>query len=325
MRIFCVLLCLSWFVSSCSDEESSSSQFFIVNHANGQGNISLYDYPSGKLTEHFFTISASSQVTAAAKDGDHIYLHTDYYNSKLRKIGLAEGIEEKATSTWIYYKPYIDTHNGNIILSYAEQVSGNVFRSYVKIYDETLNLTDSITDANVMELRSIKVANDRLFSGQVVANTGYFIRVLDLKTRTYIASIPVPSFRQFVYLSESQLLVMTSTDYFILDTESLQSSTPINFSAGNEQVTYDSRNHVLYFLYPNAQPALVQYTLYKVDVSTGEKSLVTQFGESIVGPIVYDDKSNVIVSGGGVKIFSTKGEVLKKVALPYSALHIFIK
>jgi hypothetical protein len=187
-----------------------------------------------------------------------------------------------------------------------------------------LALQDSITEENIREMRAAKVANNRLFYHVIIEDVGSFIQVLDLSTNTIIDSIEVPLCRQLVYLDEDRLLVVLDNGYFILFTESLETTETETPGFGNDPVTYNAKDGVLYVLRSNAQPAVVPYTLSKVNLSTGQSFPLSKAGEWIEGPIVYDSKTNVIISGGGLKIFSTGGDLLKNVNLPHNALHIFV-
>lgn len=321
---------------SCRDEDKIlRSEFIVVNEVNGQGNVSIYSYPDKNLIEQFFTINSpfKQPIEAAVKDGKNLYIssrayydNTGYWKSKLRKIDLTSGTQIQEVDSWIEpQKEQFISYKGNLVLSYGGYHYNTVqnYFSCVKIYDENLILKDSITEDNVSQMRASTIANNRLFSHVIVRGIGSFIKVLDLSTKVVISSIEVPLFKQLVYLNENQLLVSTVDSYFILDTKTLEKSQPISSYLDDQAVAYSPVDNTLYTLFVNAQPALTAYRLGKINLLTGESSNLTD--ESIIGPIIFDDKTNVIVSGGGLKIFSTEGKVLQTVDLPYSTSHILIK
>jgi hypothetical protein len=123
MRVSYALLFLFLPLLSCQDEEKvNSSQFIIVNQVNGKGNISLYNYPEDKLTVQHFTLNSAgpSPVYGAIKSGNHIYMHTGFSPLKLRKIDFTTGMQAKEVDSWINSPSFIESYQGNIILSYAE-------------------------------------------------------------------------------------------------------------------------------------------------------------------------------------------------------------
>jgi hypothetical protein len=327
MRIICVLLCLSLVMLSCGDDEKvSNSQFIFINQVSGNGNMSLYDYPEGKLTEQYFTINsnAPSPVYAAIKSGNNIYMHTGFSPLKLRKIDLATGTQVKEVDSWIDSPSYMDAYQGNIILSYAVyNFEKEKYLSYIKIYDENLVLQDSIAEENVREMWAAKVVNNRLFYHVIIEDVGSFIKVMDLGTNTIIDSIEVPLCHQFVYMNENQLLVFVNTGYFILNTQSLETTETKPPGIGLDPITYSAKDNMLYVLRSNAQPSLTQYTLGKINLSTDQYTPMSETGEHIYAPIIYDEKTNVIVTGGaGLKFFSTTGSLLKTVEIPYTTKYI---
>lgn len=329
MRIIYALLCLSFSLLSCGDDEKfNSSQFIIINEVGGKGNISLYDYPENKLTEQYFTINSSvpRPVYGAIKRGSNIYMLTGFSPVRLRKIDLVTGTQVKEVDTWSYSQAHIESYQRKVILSYAEYNSDvGKYLSYVKIYDENLVLQDSITELNVIEMRAAKVVNNRLFYHVIIEDVGSFIKVMDLGTNEIIDSIEVPLCHKFVYMNENQLLVFVNTGYFILNTQSLEATVTKPPGLGSDPMTYSAKDNMLYVLRSNAQPASTQYTLGKINLSTDQYTPMSETGEHIYGPIIYDEGTNVIVTGGaGLKIFSTTGSLLKTVEMPYTTRNIFV-
>lgn len=330
MRIICVLLCLSLVLLSCEDDEKgNSAQFIFINEIAGKGSISLYDYPEGKLTEQYFTVTSTSPglVYGALKSGNYMYMHTGEVSGlKLRKIDLTTGTQVKEVNTWSYSQAHIESYQGKIILSYAEYIPDiGKYLSFIKIYDENMVLQDSITEENVREMRAAKVANNRLFYNVIIEDVGSFIKVMDLSTKTINGSIEVPPCQQFVFMDETQLLVFVNTGYFILDTQLLESTVTKPPGIGSDPMFYSAKDKILYVLRSNAQPSLTQFTLGKIDLSSGQYTPLSKVGEQIAGPIIHDEKTNVIVTGGsGLKIFSTTGSLIKTVEVPYTTRYIFV-
>jgi hypothetical protein len=90
-----------------------------------------------------------------------------------------------------------------------------------------------------------------------------------------------------------------------------------------DPITYSAKDNMLYVLRSNAQPSLTQYTLGKINLSTDQYTPMSETGEHIYAPIIYDEKTNVIVTGGaGLKFFSTTGSLLKTVEIPYTTKYI---
>lgn len=333
MRIICLFLGIFLFLFSCGgDENVKSSQFVLVNEVSGNGNISLYDYPDNKLIEQYFTINTPvpSRVFDAVKDEQYIFLHTGNPAMppyKLRKIDIVNGSQVKDADSWIstLSPVHMASNHGRVILGYIGYDSDEaMYFSCLKFYDENLVLQDSITEENARELRAMKVVNNRLFYNVIIEDEGSFIRVMDLSTNTIVDSIEVPPCHQFIYLNESQLVVMVSNGYFILDVVSLGTTETKPPGLGLDAMSFNANDNVLYVLRSNAQPASTPYTLGKIDLSTGQYTPLSKTGEWIDGPIIYDPNTNVIVSGGGVKVFSTNGELIEDVGLPFMASHIFI-
>lgn len=65
-----------------------------------------------------------------------------------------------------------------------------------------------------------------------------------------------------------------------------------------------------------------------MDLATGESTILQEGriddSQSIIGPLVYDEKSKLILAGPGIKTFSTKGEVLDKIETPTETKYIFL-
>ncbi len=253
-----------------------------------------------------------------------MYMHTGFSPLKLRKIDLATGTQLKEVNTWSYSQAYMESSHGKVILSFSEYNTdvGN-YLSYIKIYDENLVLQDSITEENVREMRAAKVVGNRLFYNVIIENVGSFIKVMDLGSNTVIDSIEVPPCQQFIFLDENQLLVFVNTGYFILNTQSLEATVTKPPGIGSDPMTYSAKDNTLYVLRSNAQPSLTQFTLGKIDLSSGQYTSLSKTGEQIQGPIMYDEQTNVIVTGGSaLKIFSTAGSLLETVEMPYTTKYI---
>ena len=175
-------------------------------------------------------------------------------------------------------------------------------------------------------IEGAKVANDKLFCSLSPTPDSHFIKVMDLSTLTFIKSIEIPErCSQLIPMGNNQLLGIHYRGFFILDTESLEIVKSTEVFITSNHVALNESENVLYYLQIAAQPSPVPYILSKLNLSNGESSYITGVHDMIVGPITYDKKAKVIVSGGGLKIFSTDGEVLKVVELPANTSHIFIK
>lgn len=327
------LLVLSCLIACSNEDELSGSRYIILNEKNGQGNFSLYDYPSKKVTEQFYTIDSDvrSRIYEANRNGNFMYISTDYWPGKLRKIDLTTGAQVGAVTSWIDTWPnltqVLDFYKTNIVTSNAAYDSDDaVYRLYIKIYDETLSLQDSIVEENIYRLNAAKIVNDRLFCSVETFNEGYRIKVMNLNTRTFIKTIGITDpYIRFISLNERQLLGVQNNGFSIIDTESMEVLKSTQVFIGSAYVTVNLPENVLYCIRPLAQPSAVPYILSKIDLVTGEASNISDYGERIDSPIMFDLTTSVIISGGGVKIFSKEGRVLQQSSLLENTSHLFIK
>ncbi len=329
-----VMVILFSLLTACDNQnELSGSRYIVLNEKNGQGNFSLYDYPSKKFTEQFYTIDSDirSRIYEANRNGNFIFISTDYWPGKLRKIDLSTGTQVAEVTSWIDTYPnltqVLDFHKTNIVTcNAAYNLDDGVYRLYIKLYDEKLSLLDSIVEGNIFRLDAAKIVNDRLFCSIETFREGYSIKVMNMNTRTFIKTIGISDrYIKFISLNERQLLAIQNNGFSILDTESMEIIKSTQVFIGSGYVTVNLQENILYCLRPLAQPSAVPFILSKIDLSTGVVTNISDYGEWVVGPILYDQKASVIVSGGGLKIFSKEGEVLQQQVLPENTTHLFIK
>jgi hypothetical protein len=318
-------------LTSCHDEEGKkiSSEYVILNEVDSESNMALYDYSTKTFTERFHQIGSiyTDRVNGAAKKENYVYVNTGYYDSKLRKIDVSSGAETAEVESWVDSTPFIDFHDTGVVVCHAGySYEHDKYLGHVKFYDENLSLQDSIAEIDMFQMDAVALANNRLFCSVAIVDKGFFIRVMDLTSRTFIDSTEISSICQrLIPLDQNHLLGIKNNGYFIMDTQSLEITTDEPLGMEADGVALDAASNILYFLYPVAQPALVPYQLKQLNLSTGMTTQVTTYPESILKPILFDDEAKVIVSGGGLKIFSRDGKVLEDVAAPATTKYLFIK
>lgn len=327
MKIPYLLLAAIPLLNSCKSEdepEASGTEYIIVNKLGGNGNVSLYNSATRAFTEQYVNFHSESTVNiqGVLKKGNYLFVQSTY-PPQLRKIDVTTGTQILRVPSWMFYTPFMDLHNTDIITLSTVDNSKDQYPVNLKIYDENLILKDSIIENGILRLNAAKVVNDRLFYSIVVANVGSVIRVMDLNTKTVLTSLETTKpFIQLVPMNNNQLLVIGVYSYFIIDTQSLEVTNQIDRPLGNN-VAYSPKGNVIYDLVSNAQPASIPYTLYKVDVMSNELTLL-KFGEAFDTPIIYNEKENVLVTGH-LKILSTEGELVNEIETPNPTYAIFIK
>jgi hypothetical protein len=316
---------LTLFLLACGEDDEavkepvSPAEFLILNDVNHKPNVSLYDYNSKALTESFYTSKSqyNDHVAAAAKKDNHLLIVTGT-ERKLIKININTGKEERVADSWIDFPPIVEFHGNNIIV--CELRSLDPMRPLVtKIYSGDLILLDSITEENVAYLSDVAISDNELFY-LVRENAGSTLKARDLTTKQMrtLAEFDQPC-SDLLWVGNNKLLVVTSDEYRIIDTRGI--SAPVVGSADITNATFDPETNTLYFLDPAAQPSPVPYYLSKLDLSTGEKTMLAN-GEHVVPPLLYDAKTKLIVSGG-IKVFSEEGDLLHTAIVSQTTNHIF--
>jgi len=309
---------LGYLLSNCSDDGEDRglmSNYIVLNKFGNQANVSLYNSANQSFIEQFYTVESPNSSTSfkgANKNGDFLYFTVGpfftgggNFHFQLRKIDTTAGTMEKSVNVWTYFETYINFYNNKVVVSHMADDG-----YCIKIYDENLILLDSITRTNIVQLEEVTINNNRLFSVVGDGNKGY-IHVMDLNTLTPLDSIEILSnVYELIPYHQDQLLCIKNSEYFILNTESLEIEDSKVVSIGHYGAALNSSEDILYYLIPQAQPSLYEFILGKVKISTGETSFVTEFDEPINDPIIFDNKGRVIVSGGGLKIFARDGEVV---------------
>jgi hypothetical protein len=318
-----IAVILITFLSGCDDGDPKvrPAEYILLNNLNNKANISLYDHNKKALTESIYTFQSQfyNPIYNAAKKDNHVVMVTAG-TLKLVKVDISSGEEVGVVDAWVSSRPFIGFHNTNIIVCEA-QVFDNRLPFITKIYSEDLVLLDSLSETGVMDFDAATIVDNELFYSVVVADQGVFIKAKNLNT-TQTRSVEISHRCQhLVSLGDSKLLAAAGDRYFIIDTSSMSVVETVS-----ESVTYpvmDTKTNALFYLKPAAQPSAVTYYLSKLNLTTGEQTVLTT-DEAIMPPLFYDAETDLIVSGG-LKVFSRKGEVLHTMSVPATTTHIFKK
>jgi DNA-binding beta-propeller fold protein YncE len=320
--------------SGCSDDEQNlSSSYWILNRLGNVGNISLYDEATQNLTESIFTINspASLTITSANRNSDHIYLTTTNTTDVLRKIDMGARVETHNVVTWLVTDQYagerfIEFHNGNVIvMATVSNFTRGMSTLIIKTYNENLVQQDSLAFDNYLGLMAAKAVGKNLYLALRNSANDKMIVVFDLTTKSITKTIPTTAVcTSLVPLNDNKLLAINPVSQLILNATSGEVEKTVKFPLMTHATVGQSDN-VIYYLHATAQPSLTPYILAKADLTTGESVVLGDGRELIQPPIVYNKRSDVIVSGGGLKIFKTDGTVKANTQAPGNTTHIFIK
>jgi hypothetical protein len=184
----------------------------------------------------------------------------------------------------------------------------------IKIYDDQLNLVDSITDNEVSDIFCFKVIDNKLFYS--VRNGGQFsIHILDLNSKLRLPYILLPTAcTEFAVASDGKfwgmmpdkiICVNAGSEDVINVIKDWPTTGSLALYGSQPSVALDESTNILFYLKPNAQPSLNPYTLYKFNLSTGNSEEAGEIGTAITAPIVLDQNINALVSVKG--LFSKEG------------------
>jgi hypothetical protein len=320
--ILLIATVFSIFAGCSSEDDSPPAQYLVVNNMGLGLNISLYDYHSRSFTESIYASAFQPPTTAikvAKQDNDVVFATSDGGHSILIKVDLKTGEEVKRVKSWIYYNPFIGFHNDQIVT--VEDLGYHVVN--IKVYDENLNLADSIMWDHVSPFATTIVGNKLLLSTFDTSGDAV-IQGIDLTTKQALPSIALNQICVSLNpLGNDRLLGVTPTSYVIIDTEKMQvvQNTQVYLSA--ESISVDAANNTAYFLGTVAQPANYRFYLGKLDLLTGEISRLLD-NEALSMPLLFDPKSKLIITGD-LKVFSTTGKTLDEVSVPSPTKHLFVK
>lgn len=334
LKQFCyVLFAIFFILTSCqkSDEVSMpGSQYIVINGLDNRVNLSFYDYTLNNLQERFYATDATAFFGANKRD-NYVFMVTDVFTPGkfLRKIDITNGKEVGLVKTWLApaenEPPFIDFNDKSVLLGAMD----NGYRLNVKMYDENLNLLDSLILTNTTFLASMKVSNKKLFASAPLFDqnnnpTGYFIRVIDLNTMKLVKDIKTPEIcTRFITMNNGQLWISQGNNFSILNTESLEFSKV----AGPASIytAPDISGKLMYSI----QNGPTSNSLIAYNLESGVTSEIAKLNRNFSNPVVYDPKAQAIVCSkgvtGGMAFFSENGKLIREVESPQFTSFIFIK
>jgi hypothetical protein len=330
-NILPALFVLTNLLAGCNDDETkvSDSKYYLVNKGNIGTTISTFEFQSKSLTPEFYTFSPENGAFVIDMDAKGNFGYATTYGQKLslKKIDLQSGADVKVIK--LHNPAFVELYN-NSIVTVGEDIpmpgSESELFAAIKIYDDELNLLDSLTDNEVTDILCRKVIADKLFYS--VRNGGQFsIHILDLISKTRLPSLLLPTACiEFVPASNGKLWGVMPDKIICIDTESAnvikdwQTSETLASFGSQSSVALDESSNTLFYLQANAQPAPDPYTLYKFNLSTGNSEIAGEIKTNIIAPIVFDQKVNALVSANG--LYSKEGKLLQEFSIPVTNILI---
>lgn len=332
MRHLFAIVFAALLVAGCEDEETKNgdtgSEYILINEIDQRANISLYNSKTKKLTKHLFTDPSqfTSQVNGTAQDGDFVYLNTRGIGSTLRKIHISSGMAVEESKTWVDTEAFVHTANNQVVLTYSAMGGLEGDRVCIEIFDHNLTPVDSVVvEDEALWLDATSIGKGKLYYSAVINNEGAFINIFDLTSRTVTKSVKRSDrCMQLLAIDDNRILAFETNKTEILDAGTLEVVGSIPGLTREVPAAVNLDANILYYLKPNPQPAATPYRLYKVNLTTNEHTPLSDMGESVIGPIIYNEKRKTIASGPKFKLFNEDGAVLDHVEdLPSTPLHIF--
>lgn len=329
MKVLAVLLLLSTILISCqeNDPEAESSEYIIIRNIDEagirKGIISEYNSATMTYEEDVVDLNPrASTITDACYQEGNLFFTSTFFLSTLYKIDIERKVQTHSVPLWL---------NGFKTIPYQDKLIACGFNFDYELmtflfYDENLILTDSIVqEDHVRTIYDVAVADNKLFCSVVVRDLGSLIYVLDLDAKEVVKTFSLDAIGwQFVKI-EDQLVAMEQDKFNYINTSSLEFTSVSNRRPiGDLEMFYNPPDKLLYFLRLAAQPSATQYILSTYNLETEEVLSVTTNPIQIFKPLVYDEKLNVIVSGGP-RVYSLKGELLFEAESPAITPFIFIK
>ncbi|MGE0588095.1 MAG: hypothetical protein AB7O48_05940 [Cyclobacteriaceae bacterium] len=304
----------------------TGSKYILINQLSGNGNISLYDAATEKLTEKLIDFGETSTVNilASAYLDNSLYLQTSYPPT-IRAIAVDEKTQNHKTLAWGptgFLIPYTD---GVILCSRPAGFASDDEFLNIKIYNKNLTLLDSLVDVDILQVNAAILLDNKLFCGVLVKNVGPSIHILDLSSKTFLSPIALTTAcRQMIKLANTQLLVAENDSYFVTDTQTLTPSPTTAWGFGADAMTFNSADNLLYIVHPNAQPTTIANSLYQYNLSNQQFERISDPNVSISTPILFDANAEVIATGG-LSLFGKDGKVLKSISAPSNTSNIFVR
>jgi hypothetical protein len=342
IRLFYVAATLLLIAGCSGDDEGPNSQYIVLskNTSNNRTAISRYDYASKSFTEvlNNFGVEGATNVYAAAVGGDQLfafcYLPNHSPNQQLVVVDLTSGEITHKRGGWVDFTPSLVSDNNKTVLTYIDyelEAGQENYAAVTMIFDEELNLLDSIFEPGVYSRTGVFARDNKMYvSDRNYPTDGYTLKAIDMSSGNVVESKPVSNrIVKILPLNDGQLICVEYSRLYTIDGESLEEVSSVDNFYSSEFLTVDPAEKIVYFMSPVAQPAIIPYVLATLNLTTKEITYLNQGRYDQVDipgpPIVFDSKANVIVSSG-MRIFSKDGTLLEDVDdFPGTTTHIFVK
>ncbi|MGE0588098.1 MAG: hypothetical protein AB7O48_05955 [Cyclobacteriaceae bacterium] len=334
MKVLATLLLFSTILISCQDNdpEAESSEYIVIRNINEagirKGIISEFNSATMTYVEDVVELTPSPPTITDAcyQEGNLFFtstlLHPSLFISSLYKIDIENKVQTHSVPLWL---------NGFKTIPYQDKLIACGFNFDERImtflfYDQNLILTDSIVQEDyIRNIYDVAIAENKLFCSVRKDDGDRLVYVLDISTKNVIKTFPFEdNCWQFVEI-DNQLVAMEDDKFHYINTSTLSVTTEIDrLPIGDDPLFYNSSDGLIYWLAPAAQPSLRPYFLLTYNLKENKSEFVTKVPITITDPIVYDEKLNVIVSGGP-RVYSLKGELLFEAESPAVTPFIFVK